>query len=40
MGLNNISKCASKMNLKSVVGKGTKLYIRVDTKDGAMSETN
>jgi CBS domain-containing protein/anti-sigma regulatory factor (Ser/Thr protein kinase) len=40
MGLNNIFKCASKMNLKSVVGKGTKLYIRIDTKDGAMSETN
>ena len=26
--------------LFSIVGKGTKLYIRVDTKDGAMSETN
>ncbi|MBC8470158.1 MAG: CBS domain-containing protein [Planctomycetes bacterium] len=40
MGLNNIFKCASKMELKSVVGKGTQLYIRIDTKDGAMSETN
>jgi anti-sigma regulatory factor (Ser/Thr protein kinase)/predicted transcriptional regulator len=40
MGLNNISKCASKMDLKSVVGKGTQLFIRVDTKDGAMNEAN
>jgi len=40
MGLNNILKCASKMDLKSVVGKGTQVYIRIDTKDGAMSETN
>ncbi len=40
MGLNNILKCASKMDLRSEVGKGTQLYIRVDTKDGATSETN
>jgi CBS domain-containing protein/anti-sigma regulatory factor (Ser/Thr protein kinase) len=40
MGLNNILKCASKMDLRSVVGKGTQLDIRIDTKDGAMSETN
>lgn len=40
MGLENIRKCASKMNLKSVVGKGTQLYIRIDTEDGVKSETN
>ena len=40
MGLNNILKCATKMDLKSVVGKGTQLHIRIDTKDGALSETN
>jgi CBS domain-containing protein/anti-sigma regulatory factor (Ser/Thr protein kinase) len=38
MGLNNIQKCATKMDLKSEVGKGTQLYIRVETKDGAMNE--
>jgi len=40
MGLNNILKCASKMDLRSVVGKGTQLYIRVSIEDGAKSETN
>jgi CBS domain-containing protein/anti-sigma regulatory factor (Ser/Thr protein kinase) len=40
MGLNNILKCATKMDLKSAVGKGTQLHIRIDTKDGAISETN
>ena len=40
MGLNNILKCATKMDLRSAVGKGTQLHIRVDTKDGALSETN
>ena len=40
MGLNNIQKCATKMDLKSEVGKGTQLYIRIETKDGALSETN
>ncbi|MCP4259325.1 MAG: CBS domain-containing protein [Planctomycetes bacterium] len=40
MGLNNIQKCATKMELKSKVGKGTQLHIRVKTKDGALSETN
>lgn len=40
MGLSNILKCASKMDLKSVVGKGTQVYIRFNTEDGAKSETN
>ncbi len=40
MGLNNILKCASKMDLRSVVGKGTQLYIRVFIEDGAKSETD
>jgi len=40
MGLNNILRCASKMDLRSEVGKGTQLYIRINTKDGAMSEIN
>lgn len=40
MGLNNILKCASKMDLISVVGKGTQLYIRVFIGDGAKSETD
>jgi len=40
MGLNNILKCASKMDLRSVVGKGTQLYIRVSIEDGAKSETD
>lgn len=40
MGLNNILKCASKMDLRSVVGKGTQLYIRVSIEDGAKSEAD
>jgi CBS domain-containing protein/anti-sigma regulatory factor (Ser/Thr protein kinase) len=40
MGLNNIIKCATKMDLKSAVGRGTQLHIRIDTKDGVTSETN
>ena len=40
MGLNNILKCASKMDLRSAVGKGTQLYIRVSIEDGAKSETD
>ena len=40
MGLENIRKCASKMDLRSEVGKGTQLYIRFNTEDGAKSETN
>jgi CBS domain-containing protein/anti-sigma regulatory factor (Ser/Thr protein kinase) len=31
MGLENIRKCASKMNLRSTVGKGTKLHIHIAT---------
>ncbi|MHC4507950.1 MAG: CBS domain-containing protein [Planctomycetota bacterium] len=40
MGLDNIRKCASKMGLRSTVGKGTQLRIHISTEDGAMSETN
>ena len=40
MGLNNILKCATKMDLRSTVGKGTQLHIRIDTQDGAFNETN
>ena len=40
MGLENIRKCASKMDLKSTVGKGTQLMIYVSIEDGADSETN
>jgi anti-sigma regulatory factor (Ser/Thr protein kinase)/predicted transcriptional regulator len=40
MGLNNILKCASKMSLRSTVGKGTQLNFRIYTQNGAMSETN
>jgi len=40
MGLNNILKCASKMNLRSTVGKGTQLNFHIFTKNGVMSETN
>ena len=40
MGLNNILKCASKMSLRSSVGKGTQLNFRIYTKNGAMSEIN
>ena len=40
MGLDNIRKCASKMDLKSTVGKGTQLRIYVSIEDGADSETN
>lgn len=40
MGLENIRKCASKMDLKSTVGKGTQLMIYVSIEDGAGSETN
>jgi CBS domain-containing protein/anti-sigma regulatory factor (Ser/Thr protein kinase) len=40
MGLNNILKCASKMSLRSAVGKGTQLNFRIYTKNGVMSETN
>ena len=40
MGLVNIRKCASRMGLRSTVGKGTQLKIYVSIDDGAKSETN
>ena len=40
MGLNNISNCADRMNLKSTAGKGTQLSIHIFVEDGAKSETN
>ena len=40
MGLDNIRKCASKMGLKSKVGKGTQLRICVSIENGADNETN
>jgi len=40
MGLDNIRKCASRMELKSTVGKGTQLSICISIEDGAESETN
>jgi len=39
MGLNNIRKCASQMELTSALGKGTRLYIRVATDEDGGSET-
>lgn len=40
MGLCNISKCATKMDLKSTVGKGTQLNIRISINNGAESENS
>lgn len=40
MGLNNIFRCANKMNLRSTVGKGTQLSIHIFTEGGAKSETD
>jgi CBS domain-containing protein/anti-sigma regulatory factor (Ser/Thr protein kinase) len=40
MGLDNIRKCASKMALRSTVGKGTRLRICVSVENGAENETN
>ena len=40
MGLDNIRKCASKMDLRSTVGKGTQLRIFVHVENGAENETN
>ncbi len=40
MGLDNIRKCASKMGLRSRVGKGTQLRIYVSTEEGDASEAN
>jgi anti-sigma regulatory factor (Ser/Thr protein kinase) len=39
MGLVNIRKCATKMGLRSVVGKGTRLRINISIDDGVASET-
>jgi anti-sigma regulatory factor (Ser/Thr protein kinase)/predicted transcriptional regulator len=39
MGLDNIRRCASKMGLRSTVGKGTHLRIYISTEEGAKSET-
>jgi CBS domain-containing protein/anti-sigma regulatory factor (Ser/Thr protein kinase) len=39
MGLNNILKCATKMDLKSSVAKGTRLSIRIAIDGGTKSET-
>jgi len=40
MGLNNIQKCATKMGLHSVVGKGTTLKIHISIGNGAKRETD
>lgn len=40
MGLNNIQKCANKMDLISNVGKGTQLSFYISIEDGAKNETN
>jgi len=40
MGLQNIRNCASKMGLRSVVGKGTWLRINIAIDDGVASESN
>jgi CBS domain-containing protein/anti-sigma regulatory factor (Ser/Thr protein kinase) len=40
MGLCNIKKCADAMKLKSEMGKGTHLSIRISLTNGANSETN
>jgi len=40
MGLNNISNCADRMNLRSTLGKGTHLSIHIFVEDGVKSETN
>ena len=40
MGLNNISNCADRMNLKSTAGKGTRLSIHIFIEDGVKNETN
>jgi len=41
MGLNNIQKCANKMELKSTVGKGTQLSFNISIEEGARkNETN
>lgn len=40
MGLDNIRRCASRMDLRSTVGKGTQLGIYVSVEDGTSSEIN
>lgn len=40
MGLNNIQKCANKMDLISNVGKGTQLSFYISIEEGAKNETN
>ncbi len=40
MGLQNIRNCASKMGLRSTVGKGTRLRINIAIDDEAASEAN
>ena len=40
MGLQNIRKCASKMGLRSVVGRGTWLRINITVDDEVASESN
>ena len=40
MGLNNIQKCANKMDLRSTVGKGTQLSFYIYIEDGAKNEIN
>jgi len=40
MGLCNIKKCADAMKLRSEMGKGTHLNIRISITNGANSETN
>lgn len=41
MGLNNIKRCADKMSLESVMGKGTRLEMRIDLpKDESFREAN
>jgi len=40
MGLSNINKCADKMDLRSTVGRGTQLNIRISIEDGAENENS
>lgn len=40
MGLNNILKCSDKMDLRSAVGKGTRLSIYISVEEVAKSEAN
>jgi CBS domain-containing protein/anti-sigma regulatory factor (Ser/Thr protein kinase) len=40
MGLDNIRKCASRMDIRSTLGKGTQLGIYVSVEDGVASENN